>query len=126
MGQQHWVLWDGDCGFCRRCVEWLTVRDARQVFHPVAYQAAPSPPMTPELFAGCAQAVHVVTSDGKVLRGGRAALFLLDQIGWGWLARPLSLPPLVWAVEIAYRIVATHRQFFSRLLFPRAQDRTPV
>ncbi len=73
--------------------------------------------MTPELYAACARAVHVVTADGGVLRGGRACLFVLEQLGWGWKARLLTLPPFFWAVELGYRLVAANRTFFSHFLF---------
>lgn len=75
--------------------------------------------MTPELRAACAIAVHVVTADGRVLRAGRACLCVLERTGWGWFARLLSLPPLVWLVEGGYRVVATHRPFFARFTFRR-------
>lgn len=73
--------------------------------------------MTPELRAACRRAVHVVTSGGEVLRAGRAALFVLERIGWGRWARLLALPPFVWGVELAYWIVARNRSFFGRFLF---------
>ncbi|MDX1932961.1 MAG: DUF393 domain-containing protein [Capsulimonadales bacterium] len=117
---QSWIFWDGDCGFCRHSVDWLKARDTNDAFHPVPYQEAPSPPMTPELAAACKKAVHVLTPEGKVLRAGRAALYLLDRIGWGAVARPLMWPPFVWGVEIGYKVVAANRQFFSRVFFPRA------
>lgn len=107
---KHWVLWDAECGFCRRSVDWLLARDGRGVLIAVGYQEAPSPPMTPELRSACGEAVHVVTCSGRVLRGGRAVLFLLGEIGWVRTARFLSLPPMVWAVEVGYRLVARNRQ----------------
>jgi predicted DCC family thiol-disulfide oxidoreductase YuxK len=85
----------------------------------VPYQEAPSPPMTPDLFAACEFAVHVVRRDGTVLRAGRAALFVLEHIGWRWVARFLALPPMIWCVEIGYHIVARNRSFFARFLFTR-------
>ena len=75
--------------------------------------------MTPELYAACERAVHVITADGRVLRAGQASLFVLGQIGHGFVARLLSLPPLVWLVEIGYALVAAHRDFFAHFLFTR-------
>ncbi|CEK15360.1 hypothetical protein CWRG_01132 [Chthonomonas calidirosea] len=120
---RHTILWDGECGFCRRTVEWLLRRDRQHLFEAVPYQTAQDPRLTPELRRACAQAVHVITADGKVLRGARAVLFLLESIGGGKLARWASYPPLVWLLEAAYRFVANHRDIFDRLLFPR-QSRT--
>lgn len=75
--------------------------------------------MTPELEVACARAMHVVCSDGRVLRAGRAALYIFSGLGWPRTAAFFALPPMIWGVELAYRIVASNRLFFSRLLFPR-------
>jgi hypothetical protein len=77
--------------------------------------------MTPELREACKRAVHVLTGSGEILKAGRATLFVLEQIGYRRLARLLRLPPFVWAVELGYRIVASNRSFFARVLF-RASD----
>jgi predicted DCC family thiol-disulfide oxidoreductase YuxK len=120
MNEGHWVLWDGDCGFCGRIVAWSQRRDTEGEFEFVAYQQAPSPPMDAALEQACARAVHVVRRDGVRLRGGRACLFVLGRLGWPRTAALLAWPPLVWGVEAAYWIVARNRQLFSRLLFRRA------
>lgn len=114
---QHWVFWDGACEFCRRSVAWVRRHDRRGRFRFVPYQEAPSPPMTPALREACARDLHVVKADGSVLRAGRAVLFLLEELGWGWKAHLLALPPFVWAVELSYRLIADRRAFFSRLSF---------
>ena len=61
--------------------------------------------------------MHVITRDGERLRAGRAALFVLERIGHRRFARVMRVPPLVWFVELGYRIVAGNRRFFSRFLF---------
>ena len=73
--------------------------------------------MTPKLARACRRAVHVVTPDGSVLRAGRAALYLLRTAGApAPVIGLLGLPPLVWLVEIGYRIVADNRPFFAQYL----------
>lgn len=113
----HLLLWDGDCGFCRRCAAWMMHRDRRRQFRAMPYQDAPSPPMTPQLRAACAESVHVITRDGRVLAGARAVLFALENLGWKRAARLLSSPLLLPLCEFGYKIVARHRLFFSRFLF---------
>jgi predicted DCC family thiol-disulfide oxidoreductase YuxK len=113
------VLWDGRCGFCARCIAWAERRDRAGRLRFLPYQDAPTPPMSPRLHRACARAVHVVTPDGRVLRAGRAALDVLDQLGWHRTARLLAVPPLIWLVEVGYRVVADHRPFFSRLVSRR-------
>lgn len=111
------VLWDGDCGFCARSVEWARRRDTEAVFTFVPYQRAPSPPMTPELERACARSVHVIRPDRSILRAGRACLYVLERLGWKRRARLLRLPPFIWAVELVYRLIASHRTLAGRLLF---------
>jgi len=117
------LLWDGQCGFCRRSVEWAQRRDTGHTFQAVPYQQAPSPPMTPELRKACGRAVHLVMPDGALLRAGRACLWVLERVGFPVLARVLRVPPLVWAVEVGYWLVARNRQLASRLLFRRGAER---
>lgn len=73
--------------------------------------------MTPELRQACQRALHVLTSSGEIFKAGRATLFVFERIGYPRLARLLRLPPFIWAVELGYRIVASNRSFFARLLF---------
>lgn len=75
--------------------------------------------MTPELNEACARAIHVVRADGTRLRAGRATLFILEHVGWGWFARFLAWPPMIWFVELFYWLVARNRMFFSRFLFTK-------
>jgi predicted DCC family thiol-disulfide oxidoreductase YuxK len=79
--------------------------------------------MTPELRKACSRAVHLLTADGELLRAGRACLWVLQQVGHPVLARVLALPPLVWAVEVGYWLVARNRQLASRFLFRRGAER---
>jgi len=77
--------------------------------------------MTPPLYEACKKAMHLVTDDGEILRGGRAMMFVLERINWGYGILPgfLSLPPMIWFVELGYKIIAANRQFFSRFIFNR-------
>ncbi|TVL96653.1 MAG: hypothetical protein CV087_23455 [Candidatus Brocadia sp. WS118] len=76
--------------------------------------------MTPELYRACQKAVHVITADGVILKAGRASMFVLLELGYPrWLIYPFMVPPLVWGVELVYRIVARYRSFFARFLFRR-------
>lgn len=70
--------------------------------------------MSPALAAECEKAVHVVTADGRVLKAGRAVLFVLGVLGYKRLARLLAAPPLVWGVEAGYALVARYRGFLAR------------
>jgi hypothetical protein len=73
--------------------------------------------VSPELREACRSAVHVMTQNGKILRAGHATLFLMEQVGYVWTARFLSVIPIIWAVEMGYWIMARHRKFFARFFF---------
>lgn len=102
---------------CRRAVAWFLRKDGRGVFRAIAYQDAPVSLLTPQLRAACEQAIHVLMADGRILRAGRATLFILENVGWSTWAQMLALPPFIWLVEVGYKFVAGRRHLFSRFLF---------
>ena len=89
--EKTWMLWDGECAMCERVSKWVIQHDKSGRIRASAYQDAPTPPMTPELYRACEFAVHTVDSDGRVLRAGRACLRLLELMGHGTLARFFAL-----------------------------------
>jgi predicted DCC family thiol-disulfide oxidoreductase YuxK len=116
----HWLIWDGDCGFCANAVAWFTDRDRERCFQPVMAQTCPSPPMTDARRDLATRAMIVVTRDGRKIIGGRAVLFVLREIGWRpALVGLASRRPFLWAVGAGYRVVARYRQLFSHILFRR-------
>jgi predicted DCC family thiol-disulfide oxidoreductase YuxK len=115
MTRSHLLIWDGDCGFCQRVIDWVKLRDHYGRLRTQPYQLCPSPPMTPELRAKARRAVQVLASDGRHLSAGRACLFVLSEIGWHpGLVRIAGAPPFIWFVELGYAWVARNRQFVSR------------
>ncbi|GIV11469.1 MAG: hypothetical protein KatS3mg020_0960 [Fimbriimonadales bacterium] len=91
-------------------------RDTREQFRIVPFQHAPPELLERTTDNALRRGVHVFTVDGRVLRGGRAVLFIGERLGYGWLTRPLSLPPLVWGVEAVYWLIAKLRGKLSRWL----------
>jgi hypothetical protein len=69
--------------------------------------------MTRALAEACQQAMHVVTADGRIHGGGRAWVFILEQLGWR--VGLLRHGPLVWVVEAVYALVARNREVMARL-----------
>ena len=116
------VLWDGQCGFCRRGMHWFKKRDSQGQLDMVPFQEAPSPPMTPELALECEKALYIVHPDGSMTRAGRAILYLFATIGYRGMARFLGFVPFVWGVELGYWLVARNRYLASRLFFTREED----
>jgi len=84
--------------------------------------------MTPRLRRACEKAAHVVTTRGKIVRGGQAAMFLLERVWprpWRFVARLFARPPLVWPINLGYEIVARHRSFFAPFILPGEPEDRP-
>ncbi|BCM89624.1 hypothetical protein IAD21_01471 [Abditibacteriota bacterium] len=113
MPNKHLVLWDGECGFCRRCTVWLRKQSRYDSLQFCPYQEAD---LTPELREECSKSIHVIKTDGEILKGGRAAMFLGRFTRWNRLARMGEWPIFLPFVEIGYSIVANNRMVFSKLM----------
>jgi predicted DCC family thiol-disulfide oxidoreductase YuxK len=106
--RKHLLLYDGDCAFCTRCAAWALRGERAAAFEAQPYQIAD---IDEVLRANCALAAHVLTAEGKILRGGRAVTFLLvNARGLQW-ARILWVPPFSWLSELGYRLVALIRSY---------------
>lgn len=98
----HTMIWDGQCGFCRRSAAFVERHDRRGRLRVVTSQS---------LGLGRLPALRVETAGGRRLEAGRACLFVLALIGHPRLAHILARAPFVWAVEAGYRLVARYRRY---------------
>lgn len=112
------VLWDGECPMCARSAHWLARHDRKSVLHYVAYQDAPSPPMTPALRTACSKSLHTIESNGRVLKGARAVFRVLEASRFRRLARTVAQPPWIWFAEVVYRWIAANRMHIGRFFLP--------
>src|SRR5262249_29957166 len=103
------MICDGDCGFCRRSVEWMRqITGDRIAYAPSQEVGSKFPQIPPERFA---HAVQLVEPDGRISQGADAVFrALASRWHWAWLrwlyrhvpgAAPIS--------EVGYRWVARHR-----------------
>lgn len=74
--------------------------------------------MTPELREACAQALHVFKTDGEVLRGADAVLFVYEQLGYRVASLGRSWP-LLPVLEQGYKVVARNRKLAARWFFTK-------
>ena len=112
--KKHLVLWDGECGFCRRSVQWLQKQDR---YNALKFQPNQEADISEELRRSCQNAVHILKSDGEILKGGRAILFCGRFTRWHQLARIGQWPIFLPLVELGYALIAKNRLLFSKILF---------
>jgi len=113
MTQTPTLLFDGDCGFCRKWIAYWKSLTGEKVQY-VTYQKAGA--NFPDIKnKELEQAVHFVDSDGTV-KGAEAVFKSLTYANknWGlWLYK--KVPGFKPVTEFFYRLVANHRVLFSFL-----------
>lgn len=108
------MLWDGDCGFCKRSAQRLQRRTGDQIDY-AAYQTMLARfPEIPE--AELEKAVHLVEPDGGIYHSAEAIYRALAHApGWRWTNRLYEKSSLFRALsEWGYRRVANNRYFISK------------
>jgi predicted DCC family thiol-disulfide oxidoreductase YuxK len=110
---RYWVVYDGECPFCRLSLEWLKLMDWWDTIEPVDLHRDASqvleriPTLTREQLA---QEVHMITPDDRVYGGFRAFRELARLLPSLWpIAPPLYAPGAEVPGQIAYEWVARHR-----------------
>lgn len=119
----HFLLYDGDCGFCRWSVVTLLRWDRRKALRPLPLQDPRAERLLPRMDPHQKMASwHLATPEGRVYSGGKAFPPLLRLMPGGrpiaWLA---ALFPGV--IDRAYESISRNRQRLGRYLH---SDRRPV
>ena len=113
------VLYDAECGFCRRIAGRLAGADVDGRLRLVPLQRAGADRPEVQRVArrrDLSAALHVVDGEGDWAAGGEAMLRALERIGSLWCLVWLARLPIVSAmVEPAYRLVADNRARLSWL-----------
>lgn len=58
----------------------------------------------------------MVKTDGEVLRGATALIFVYGELGYPVVSLGLHRP-FIWGLDAGYEVVANNRLFFSKFLF---------
>ncbi len=115
--KDHWViLWDGDCGFCRRSVEWIKAQDKKNIFKTSAYQDHQSW-LPQNIYKLSKEQVHLLSPNGEFWGGAEAVRRTLQLIDYKMLSTFLGLPFFRIFNELGYKYVARNRMLFSKLFF---------
>jgi len=111
--QNPLLIFDGDCGFCRRWItRWQSRTGERIDYAPYQEVAEKYPQISLREFASATQ---LVEPDGRISSGAEAVFRALAQVpgkGWGlWFYR--HVPGFAPVSRAAYRFVAGHRRGLS-------------
>ena len=119
------LFYDGVCGLCDRLVQFVLRHDRRRRFRFAALQSD----VAAQTLARFGKrpddldTMYVLTDDGRLLRKGRAILFVAGKLGrpWSWLRLLAPLPTRV--LDWLYDRVARNRY---RLFGKRDACRLPT
>ena len=108
--EKSFLIWDGDCAFCARCVQFIQ-RRIRTSATIVAHQKADLKVLglTTEQ---CNQALQWVNSDGRIRSGSRAVAELLKTANGVWpvFGVLIDLPVIRLFSSAIYKLIAKNRQ----------------
>ena len=104
------LIWDGDCAFCARCVGFIE-RRVKTEAKIVAHQKADLVQLrlTTEQ---CSAALQWVFRDSTIRSGSRAVAALLRSSNFGWaiLGVAIDLPVVRLISSAIYKVIAKNRQ----------------
>jgi len=106
------LIYDGECGICRRSVKWIRQRDEEERIELLPYQDPAVPERFPEIpQSDMERAMQLVARDGARWEGARAAEELLAVLPRWRVAAPLfKIPGVRRVAERVYRWVASNRR----------------
>lgn len=107
------LIYDGTCGFCRRCVSWLERHRRSESALRVASSHVLSDAELAELTLTRVDVERFVWMVGPTgsNRGSKAIGSALGELNgvWPLLGAVISVAPLSWVASIAYRTIAKQR-----------------
>jgi len=113
--EKNWTikyLYDGECDMCNQLMSTLKDKDGEQSrikFVNIAnltYDADENEGVT---YEDAMETIHAITRDGTIYTGPAALQELYGAVGWGWIAKIMSLPVVDKVVDIFYKILAKYR-----------------
>lgn len=109
------ILYDGQCGFCSRWVNyWLaTLRqhgfEIGSLEEPWVVQKLEMP------YEELVTDIRLLTAEGSLISGADVYLYVARRIWWAWpIYAVFSLPGFNWLIHRGYRWFARNRYWFSR------------
>jgi predicted DCC family thiol-disulfide oxidoreductase YuxK len=115
--QKSVLIYDGDCGFCRKWMRWFKAHDAAGHMEYLARQAPEREARYPQLNDAKYQgALQLILPSGEIHSGEMAtstALQYISGIHWHLLGKFITLPGIRFFAHIGYKIIAKNRHRFA-------------
>src|SRR5438034_6118413 len=109
------LIYDGECGFCRKCVDLVLRRDREHRLEVVPFQDRERVARFGIPLPALAAAMHLVLPDGRVFAGADAAPEILRLLpGKRWLAGGFRLPGVRSVARRLYAWIARRRRCLVR------------
>jgi predicted DCC family thiol-disulfide oxidoreductase YuxK len=110
------MIYDGDCGFCKKSMALFLAFDGLQQITTRNYHVSPSAVVSSE---AADKALYTVTSDNKTFPGFEAYRYVVVRApGMWWFAPLFYIPVLSRAIgHPVYSWVASHRMMLSKYFF---------
>jgi predicted DCC family thiol-disulfide oxidoreductase YuxK len=112
------MLYDGDCGFCRRSMVWFLAFDGLAQIRARDFRTNPSPVVASERVE---KALYLVLPDGRALPGFEAYRYVVPRVPGLWWMIPFFYVPVLSRLlgHPIYNWVAANRGTLSAMTKPR-------
>jgi predicted DCC family thiol-disulfide oxidoreductase YuxK len=110
---QNYLIYDGECVFCRNSVQALKRLDAKEFFTFVPYQNLKNLNLTLSSNLQFDSEIHLYTKTGEILKGPHAIIYILKTTSFKWLGLLLGLPFLFPFTREVYYAFASNRYLFN-------------
>lgn len=109
-----WILYDADCGLCRRTIHIWQSTATRHGFAVKSLQAAQADGTLQLAPENLLDDIRVLTPDGQLISGADAYLHIARKIWWTWpFYAVFSLPGFHWLLARTYRWINRNRYRIS-------------
>lgn len=107
------LIYDGDCGFCRKWMRWFQAHDPQKQMDYMARQSPEREARYPQLNDAKYQgALQLILPTGEIRSGEMAtatALQFISGTHWHLLGKFVTLPGIRQCAHIGYKLIAKNR-----------------
>tara|TARA_B110000014_G_C19974811_1_gene504724 strand:+ start:144 stop:542 length:399 start_codon:yes stop_codon:yes gene_type:complete len=110
------LIWDGNCKFCQKCMNWLISKGGEKKIFLIPFQKIPYPPMSDEFKKECIQSIQLLKLNHEIFTGGDAISEILFAIEYKKIANMMRKPILRKFSNYLYVFIAKHRGLLSNFI----------